>query len=60
MSIRQSEHMMRFLMVLHDLKLIPEAVFADTATYFDDIIRDVYDQYSWETPSFKWFTSSER
>lgn len=37
MSIRQEEHIIKFLIVALNLNLISEVAFADTSRYFDDL-----------------------
>jgi len=59
MSVRQTQHVVKFLTVVYDLELISEAAFADTAVYFDDIVWDL-EQISWEAPPPQWFASSVR
>jgi len=53
MSIRQSQHVLKFLMVIHDLQLIPESTFADTAYLYDDYVWEIQ-QFSWEAPPPQW------
>jgi hypothetical protein len=43
------------LTALYSLKLIPEAVFADTAVYFDGLAKERYG-YNWEHLPLEWFT----
>jgi hypothetical protein len=44
MSVRQTEHMLRFLMMLFSMQLISENTFAETTIYFDDWTEfDAYD-----------------
>ena len=59
MSIRQSQHLLKILMVMHDLKLISEDAFAETAPFFDDYTWDMQ-RYSWEAPPPQWFASGSR
>ena len=53
MSVRQTQHVIKFLTTLRSLELISEHAFADTAIYFDDIAWDLY-KSSWEAPPFPW------
>lgn len=57
MSIRQSQHLIKFLTVAYDLKLISESAFAETSYYFDDYVWELH-KYSWEAPPSQWLASS--
>lgn len=59
MSIRQSDHLVKFFTILYDLQLISEDAFADTSVYFDDYVYELH-TLSWEAPPPQWFSSDVR
>ena len=54
LSIRQSQHLIKFLSIMFDLELISEGTFGDTAQHFDDYTLEIQ-RYSWEAPLIDWF-----
>lgn len=58
MTIRQTQHMVKFLTVIHNLELISEAGFASTSVYFDDFIWELK-RLSWEAPPSVWFPGDD-
>lgn len=53
LSVRQSQHIMKFVVIVYDLELISESTFADAANAFDEYVWEV-SSLSWEGPPKEW------
>lgn len=55
LSIGQSNRLLKFFTILHDLGIISETTFSDTAGIFDDYMWE-QQHLSWEVPPPEWFS----